>query len=1650
MNSKISGKVELASVDYDPFASAALSRVVPTTEPQREVWLADRLGREASLAYNESIMLRFTGPLHVEALRGALQDLLARHEALRGTVSASGEELLIASEVTLDVPMMDHGALDAAGRAAAVAAARERVVEAPFDLEHGPLFRAEILTLGPADHALIITVHHIVCDGWSFGVLVNDLAALYAKRCGAVRELNASASFADYASARSAAFGGTEAAADEAFWVSHFAGPIPTLDLPTDRPRTAWRTFSSRRQDLTLDAELVVEMRKAGSRQGASLFAILLAGFAALLQRVAGGSDVVVGVPAAGQSVDGLGSLVGHCVNLLPLRLNVNASVRAKDLISATQSALLDAYEHQGLTFGSLLKKLPIPRDTGRLPLVSVMFNIDQELDSNAAGFPGLNVEFASNPRSFENFELFVNAVQVNGALRMECQYNADLFDADTIRRWLACFEMLMRSMCASVETRIERLTILPVADRDLLNKWNATAIPFGQNVLIHELFESQAKRVPDHVAVQFKGASLTYGDLDIRSNRIAHSLRQRGVRRGALVGLYLKRGPDMVAALLAVLKAGAAYVPLDPTYPPERLAFMAEDAGLGLLITDGSITNRFDWPNERTLWLDRDVAMLAGSPGTPLARDAESAVSTDRAYVIYTSGSTGKPKGVEVSHRGVINFLQTMAREPGLADTDRIVAVTTLSFDIAVNEILLPLSVGARIVLATAEESGDGAILAKLIVDSAANIMQATPATWRLLLEAGWDGDANFKALCGGEALTAELARRLIERTGYLWNMYGPTETTVWSTACCVDGVKNGIRIGRPIANTTAWVLDELRQLCPVGVPGELWIGGDGVALGYLNRPELTAERFIADPFSSAPDARLYRTGDRGRWCADGTLEHLGRLDFQVKVRGYRIELGEIEAALASYPGLNQAVAIAREDRPGDVRLVAYIVTQAWATTDEDALKKHLSATLPDYMVPQHVVSIASLPLLPNGKIDRRALPAPQAVSTSGREYVAPRDDLEKTVATEMEASLGMPGVGIHDDFFALGGHSLLAAQLTSRLNRNLNLQLTMRVVFAAPTIERLAGYIRSNVSGSSLVTRKPIERLKDRHQAPMSLMQERLWFLEELYPGRVTYHAPSAHRLIGPLNAPAFEKAFKEMVRRQPALRSCFEARGAGAVQIIRDEVVVSLFPVEDLSSLPRTERAPQLQRRLEELTNEIFDLSQAPLFKARMFRLAEDEHVLFFMPHHIIWDGWSFDLLYEEMSALYEAFIENRLSPLPELDISYGDFSAWHREWTRGPEFASQLEYWRGRLERMEVTEELPTDKPRRSGMSGAGKTAWVVVDAQRTDALHALSRQSGTTLFVTTLALYCVLLYDYSRLASLVIGTPVRGRNSLELESIMGFFTNLVPLQLPMIPDERFIDLVERTKAMVVESFAFPDVPLENLSRELALKHGSGRSILYQALFSFQDARQRIRQWADLTHQIIPLFQRGATEDLGMWFLESASGLQGGITYNTDIISDATAEALHRRYLVLLDMVIAAPSATLATLVDSNQPWKCPVVDETMETISSGSKTTGTSGDPEFAPKTETEKLLSSIWCAQLKLSTISTQDNFFDLGGHSLLTMQAILAMESKTGKRVERSRYIFESLGQIARAYDEAAMEAQPKQGRLRGLLSGILGGKKT
>jgi surfactin family lipopeptide synthetase A len=1037
--------------------------VAPTAElsfAQQRLWFVEQMepGR-TTYAIPTAIELR--GELDVRMLERAIGELVNRHESLRTvfeTVQGQPRQVILEPGGWM-LPMTDlSGEANARGRLDELL---HQEVARGFDLVLGPLFRARLYRLAADHHVLFLAMHHIISDGWSMGILFRELGELYGRFCGGETAAlpTPDVQYREFAQWQRQRLRGEVLEKLLSHWRSRLAGAPQVLELPTDRPRPALESNRGAIHQFTLPVELVEALRGFARREKATLFMPLLAGFAALLSRYSAQEDFLVGTLVANRNRAEFEGVVGCFVNTLVLRADLSGDPTVSEFLRRTRQVCLDAFQHQDLPFERLVEELQPERDLSRNPLVQVMFSLEN-MPLRPLQLAGLTQSQLDLGRSVTHVDLTLRAQETTEGLRALLEYSTDLFDAPTIARMAAHWRSLLEAMAGSPERRVSELPLLTGAERrQLLVEWNQTAADYPRNSLVHELFEAQAGRTATATAVTFEDQHFSYAELSRRSNQIAHHLQRLGVGPGARVGICVERSLEMVAGLLGILKTGAAYVPLDPSFPEDRLRFMADDAQLGALVSTAVLAGPFSLPRQRQMLFDADARIIASVSEGPVLVNGPDTRPEQPAYVIYTSGSTGKPKGVVVPHRAVVNFLVDMAREPGLAADDVLVAVTTLSFDIAVLELLLPLTVGTHVVIAARDQTLDGPALAAFLERHHATVMQATPVTWRMLLEAGWTPKRPFKALVGGEALPKDLARQLLERGVELWNMFGPTETTVWSTCARISDTTNGITIGRPIANTTVRILDARKNLCPIGVPGELFIGGDGVSRGYWNRPDLTAERFIPDPFSATPDAKLYRTGDRARWCNDGTIEHLGRLDSQIKLRGFRIELGEIETVIAQQSAVCEVAAVLREDDPGGKRLVAYVVAENPPADLTDRLRARVRAALPEYMVPAHFVLLKALPRTPNGKLDRNALPPPVAGNGSSHQIsVPPQTPAEEMVMDVFRAVLDRTDFGVTDSFFDLGGHSLMAARLMLKLRAASGSDLPMRLLFERPTPAQLA----------------------------------------------------------------------------------------------------------------------------------------------------------------------------------------------------------------------------------------------------------------------------------------------------------------------------------------------------------------------------------------------------------------------------------------------------------------------------------------------------------------------------------------------------------------------------------------------------------------
>lgn len=1047
------------------------------------------------------------------------------------------------------------------------------------------------------------------------------------------------------------------------------------------------------------------------------------------------------------------------------------------------------------------------------------------------------------------------------------------------------------------------------------------------EEAFVPAMIEAQAARTPDAIAVAFGASRLSYRDLETRAGQVAGHLRALGVGPGDLVGVCLGRSPELVVALLGIWKAGAAYVPLDPMYPPSRLAFMIEDARASVLLTAGPLLDRLPSTSARVVCLDRDARAVADAAAD---RPATRVGPEDLAYVIYTSGSTGRPKGAMITHRGLANYLSWAASSYDVAAGCGAPVHSSVSFDLTVTAMFTPLVAGGRVDLLE-EGPGVEALADALRAASAPgySLVKITPAHLELLARRLAPEESAGRAraiIIGGEQLTADQVafwREHAPETALI-NEYGPTETVV---GCCTyrvpsEGALAGaIAIGRPIANTQLYVLDARMRPVPVGVSGELYVGGLGVARGYLNQPSLTAERFLPDPFGNTPGSRLYRTGDLVKWRPDGQLEFLGRVDDQVKIRGYRIELGEIEARLRRHPRVRGVAVLAREDVPGDRRLVAYVVDGQeqgqGGEADPASWRSWLQESLPDYMVPSAFVVLDALPMTPNGKIDRGALPAPErGREASGVEYVPPRGPVEEAVAGVWGELLGSDRVGIHDNFFELGGHSLVATRLLARLRDTFAVEPSLRDFLDRPTVASLARLIERALAAGSGLLAPPIVPVGRDGPVPASFAQQRLWFLDQLAPGTPLYNIPMAVRLEGALDVPALGRAFNEVVRRHEILRTTLATSGGVPWQVVAPDLSLTIA-VEDFSGMPEEGREAEVLRRVEEITQRPFDLARGPLVRVGLIRLGDRDHIVHVTMHHIVSDGWSMGVLIREVAALYEAFHAGQPSPLPEPALQYADYAAWQREWLRGDVLDRQLDYWKGQLAGVPALE-LPTDRPRPAVATHAGARRNLELPRPLLAELQAIGRREGTTLFMTLLAAFEVLIHRYSGQDDFAVGTPIAGRTRSEVEDLIGFFINTLVLRADLKGDPTFRDLLRRVRQASLGAYAHQDLPFEQLVFVLHPRRDTSRPPVFQVMFSLQNAPLPALESPDLV--LTPLDPDSGTAkfDLTLFAMETERGLDLGLEYDADLFDPATIDRMLGHLRVLLEGIVVNPDQRIGML------------------------------------------------------------------------------------------------------------------------------------
>jgi len=1497
---------------------------------QRALYFLHQLAPE-SPAYNIASAMRLRGELDVETLRHSFEALIARHPSLRTTFTVALEEPIQHVHENM------KGAFEVLDASAPSEASLQEhlVTEAyrPFNLAQGPLFRALLIRCSDSEHILLVAAHHIIADFWSLAILLHEVGVLYsAERAGIPAKLpQLTLDYVDYARWQTELLAGPEGERQWLYWQKKLTGELPVLNLPMDHQRPPVQTHHGAACALEISPELTHELKLLGREHSATLYMTLMAAFQILLHRYTGQRDILIGSPTSGRGWAELSGVVGYFVNPVVMRTNLSRSQTFEQFLHDVRRTTLDAFEHQDYPFALLVERIQPVRDPSRAPLVQVMFALQKAQMLNAEGVASLALgetgpslrlgdlvlESIGLEQRVAQFDLTLMMAEVGDGLLGSLQYNTDLFDAPTIARMVGHFKTLLESIVADPGRCLIDLPLLTDAEqRKILSEWNQTGTPYALEHCVHELLEEQAARRPEACAISSRHGEMTYQELNSRANQLARHLRSLGIAPEVRVGTLLERSSDLIVGLLGVLKAGGAYVPLDPAYPAERLAFMLEDAQVRVLLTQQHLLDALPKHKAHIVCLDADWDRISEEDGENLIGNVRAA---NLAYIIYTSGSAGRPRGVQIQHGALLNLVNWHQRTYAVSPADRATQLGGVGFDASVWEVWPYLTGGASVHLPDEETRlSPGKLRDWLITQEITMSFLPTPLAEQILsLE--WPPNIPLRTmLTGGDRLSFYPPSALPFE---FVNHYGPTEYTVvtsFARLSASDDARTLPPIGRPISNTEIYVLDVNLYPVPVGVAGELHVGGAGLARGYLNQPDLTAERFIPNPFSRDPGARLYRTGDLARYLPNGDVEFLGRADSQVKIRGMRIELGEIEAVVCQHDGVREAVALVFGDQTDNKQIAVYFTASQNVALAPADLRSFMKEKLPDYMVPSKVVLMDELPLTANGKVDRRALPDPFVTGDSDEERVGQRTPTEEVLAGIWSQVLNIERVDVGENFFESGGHSLLATRVISRVREVFKVDLPLRKLFEEPTVASLANAIDEAVMAEKGLRLPPPSSVPRDGALPLSFAQQRTWFLNQLEPGNPFYNVPAAVRICGRLSASALAQSFNEVIRRHESLRTRFASDEGRAVQIILPKLELNLA-VKSLQGLPAGKREEEALRIATEEAKRPFDLSHETLLRAGLLKLDEADHVLLVTMHHIVSDGWSMRVLIDELSATYQALMKGQNVTLPDLPIQYADFAAWQRACLQDEILEAHLSYWREQLGGSNFVLDLLTDRPRPAVQTFRGATIELKLPVPLGGALKALSHRQGVTLFMTLLAAFDVLLHRYTGQDDAIVGTPIAGRNQLQLENLIGMFVNTLVLRTNMSGDPTFAELLRRVRDVALGAYAHQDLPFEKLVEELQPQRDGSHTPLFQVMLVLHSDPTDELRLGELDLNLLKVDTGTSKFDLTLSFTETADGqLHCSLEYNTDLFDQITAAGMLEHLQTLLEGILQNPERRISEL------------------------------------------------------------------------------------------------------------------------------------
>lgn len=1494
--------------------------------PQQEhLWLLQ--AEAGGLAYRAQCAVRIEGSLDSAALRRSLNQLCERYEILRTTfrrLSGIAIPLQVINEpgengLLIGVDELSLVGLDWQEQEQELDRLFQEDGLRAFRLEETPLASARLVALAHNKHELQICMPSLYSDSEGLKILVNEICRTYASVFNEEKLLDEPMQYADLSEWQNQLLEKEEMRAGRDFWREKKIEGLSNFEPAFKRNRSKQSEFNPEFITSALDQDFLSAIELLAKDYDVCVLAVLLTGWYVLLGRLAEQSQVVIGVASNGRTYDGLGEALGLLTKYLPLSYQLEEGMRFCDVLRRIEAQTNEAREWQ-----EYFSWDPISTGTQsieRAPFTTACFEFSDISEQWHAA--GLTFSIRKRNACVDRFSLKLLCERRKDSFAAQFHFDPSQFSRPDIERLAAHFIQLLKSAVADPRAAIESLDILSDADRRrILIEFNDSKKDYSTGESVQELFEQQVRRTPDNIAAGFGEQKLSYAELNARANQLANYLGRLLVGPESIVGICTERSLDTVVGVLGIIKAGGAYLPLDSSYPQEHLDFMLDNAEVKVLLSHQRLLSKFAEFRGQIVCLDSDWPKIAvaSRQNPPTRTRPENLV-----YVIYTSGSTGRPKGVMIEHRSLINYLSWVNEELLGRDFIALPLVTGLTFDASTRQLFAPLLGGREVWALPSEVVTQPSQLLKEIARRDKAGLSCVPSFWAAVLDEIRSAQIDPETiplthlLLGGDRVSDELIKRSFNALPQLQiiNLYGPTETTVNASFARINPQDN-ITIGHPVANTQIYLTDSKRRPVPIGITGEMHVGGAGLARGYLNRPDLTAEKFIPNPFSDLPGARLYRTGDLARFQPQGNIILLGRNDSQVKIRGFRIETLEIEAHLAQHPALRDAVVIAREDAPGDKRLVAYVVVGDEQSLSVSDLREFLSAKLPDYMVPVAFVFLESFPVTPHGKLDLRSLPAPDRASIAGIvSYIAPRTPIEEILARIWANVLSVEQIGVHDNFFLSGGHSLIATQVMSRVRTAFQIEMPLRALFESPTVAGLAQTIEKAIKQGQGIEAPPILPVSRDAELPLSFAQQRLWFLDQLKPGSSVYNFPNAVRLEGDLSIPAFEYSLSQITRRHETLRTNFRMIDGRPVQIIAQAERVKV-PVVDLRELNEEMRATEVARMAKEESLRPFDLAHDRLLRVTLLRVGDQEHVVLLTMHHIITDGWSMSILIKEMAALYEAFLSGQPSPLPELPIQYADYSVWQRRWLRGQGLEDHLAYWKQQLGDELPASEIATDRPRPSIQTFRGEAEPIAVPLEMLKGLQKLSSTEGVTLYMTLLSALAVLLHRYTQQQSVVIGSSIANRNRIETEGLIGLFVNLLVLRTDLSGDPTFLELLRRVRDVCLGTQAYQDLPFEKLVDELHPHRDLSRNPLFQMVFVLQNVPSRSIELPNLVLKPVVVDTGIVPFDLILSLGEQTDGLFGSLTYNADLFNRSRIKRMLGHYESLLKGILTDPGQRISSL------------------------------------------------------------------------------------------------------------------------------------